>query len=92
MFNSRMAKCKYEPLKKREGKVVSKMDLEKEFGTVTEFFFLCFEALHIGFVPSQDSLIELYDRKEQFEKEKAKHGGNPYMLQKITHEIEKLQS
>ena len=36
-----------------------KMEVQKDFGTITEFFFLALEFLSIGYVSLQDSFVEM---------------------------------
>jgi hypothetical protein len=57
MFKQRAVACKYETIHK--DKRAEKMEVQKEFGTISEFFFLCLELLNVGLVSVQDSFVEL---------------------------------
>ena len=68
------------------------MEVQKEFGTITEFFFLCMELLNVGLVSVQDSFVELNEYKEKLEKETPKIPQNHPLYKKIIHEISNTQS
>jgi hypothetical protein len=55
MFKTRALGCKYEAI--HQEKRPEKMEVQKEFGTITEFFFLCMELLNVGLVSVQDSFV-----------------------------------
>jgi hypothetical protein len=82
--------CKYEPI--HQDKKVEKMEVQKEFGTISEFFFLCLELLNVGLVSVQDSFVELNEYKEKLEKEKPKIPQNHPLFKKIQQEIANTQS
>lgn len=68
------------------------MELQKDFGTITEFFFLCLEFFNIGLVSLQDNFVELNQYKEKLEKEKPKIPQNHPLFKKIQYEISHTQS
>jgi hypothetical protein len=90
MFKERAVACKYEPI--HQDKKVEKMEVQKEFGTISEFFFLCLELLNVGLVSVQDSFVELNEYKEKLEKEKPKIPQNHPLFKKIQQEIANTQS
>jgi ubiquitin conjugation factor E4 B len=82
--------CQYEPLNnKKDG---GKMEVEgKEFGTVTEFFFLTMELLHVGVVPTLLNFKEINETKERIEKELDKMGKSHPMYAQGERELQRLK-
>ena len=90
MFKTRALGCKYEAI--HQDKRPEKMEVQKEFGTITEFFFLCMELLNVGLVSVQDSFVQLNEYKEKLQKEKPKIPQNHPLYKKIIQEISNTQS
>jgi hypothetical protein len=70
---------KYDPI---NSKVIMKNEGKKEFGTITEFFFLCLQFLHVGVCGAMEIFEELNEMKKRYEKEIGKIPHNHPMFKK----------
>ena len=84
--------CQYEPLNSRKGIENPKMEIEKkEFGTITEYFFLTFEMLHAGVIPTLHNFQEVNETKDRIEKELERLGREHPMYSRGEKELQKLK-
>lgn len=83
--------CQYEPLNSRKMEN-PRMEVEnKEFGTITEFFFVTFELLHVGVIPTLHNYQEVNETKERIEKELEKMGHGHPMYSRGEKELQRLK-
>lgn len=60
-YHERISLMKYDPI---NTKPIKKNEERKEFGTITEFFFLCLQYLHFGVCGAIDNFSEFNDIKK----------------------------
>ena len=55
IYKERVQRCKYEPLNNKKTPKVPPKNVE--FGTISEFFFLALEFLHVGVIPAFENFV-----------------------------------
>lgn len=69
LYNDRMKLCKYEKINKKDFPIQEK---HVEFGTITQFFFLAWEMLYVGVIPTHENFVEEMEAKQRLEKMQSK--------------------
>lgn len=69
MYGEKVALLKYDGINSKSFKRTSE---RREYGTITEFFFLALQFLFVGVCGAQDDFNELSEMKKNMEREVAK--------------------
>ena len=80
MQSQYMPLMKYDPI---NGKSHDKKHPSKQYGTITEFYFLCLQYLHVGLCGAIDHFTEMNDFKKRLEERMAQIPGNHFMRKQM---------